>query len=77
MELVILQKRVYGRQILYPINAAAKALAKIAGAETLTAATINTAVNELGATLIATSEGLPHEVVTLVRKSNGLSTVVS
>ena len=49
MILVILQKQVYGNTVYYPINAAAKAVAAIAGTKTLTREALELAQSGLAA----------------------------
>lgn len=48
MKLAILIKSVYGNEMYYPFNDAAKALAKIAGKKTFSIADLKVAHNELG-----------------------------
>lgn len=49
MLLQIRLDRVYGRELYYPVNAEAKALAEIAGSKTLHLAVIKIAQDKLGA----------------------------
>lgn len=48
MKLEILIKCVYGNELYYPLNDAAKAFAKIAGKKSLSIADLKIAHNELG-----------------------------
>lgn len=48
MRLEILIKSVYGNELYYPLNDAAKALAKISGKKTFSIGDLKVAYNELG-----------------------------
>jgi D-alanyl-D-alanine carboxypeptidase len=58
MEIVVRLKDVYGNTLIYPANAAAEALAEIAGTKTLTPAVMRIAIEKLGMTSVV----IPAEV---------------